>query len=110
MATSWLPKLLCLPPLAITTAVWDLTKKLKGTVTVLFMTPGMRNKAKGCLIGYAKALLAGGASRVPSASLGVYDVIPNSLRQAHAAELVVLKQGKSMGDLYNYRCNNSFKF
>ena len=91
--------------MAITTAVWDLSKKLKGSVTVLFMTPGLRSRAKGCLIGFAKALLAGGAPRAPSDSLGVYDAIPDSLRHAHAAELVALKQGKSLGELSNYRCH-----
>ena len=104
LATSWLPKLLSLPPMAITAAVWDPSKKLTGSVTVVFMTPGLRSRAKGCLIGFAKSLLAGGVPRAPSDSLGVYDVIPDSLRHAHAAELVALKEGKSKGELSNYRC------
>ena len=55
LATSWLPKLLSLPPMAITAAVWDPSKKLTGSVTVVFMTPGLRSRDKGCLIGFAKS-------------------------------------------------------
>ena len=90
--------------MAISNVVWDLTKKLTGSVSVVFLTPSLRSRAKGCLIGYAKALLAGGsAPRAPSELLGVYDVVPDSLRHAHAAELVALRQEKSKGELSNYR-------
>ena len=90
--------------MAISNVVWDLTKKLAGSVSVVFLIPSLRSRAKGCLIGYAKALLAGGrAPGVPSASIGVYDVVPDSLRHAHAAELVALRQEKSKGALSNYR-------
>ena len=104
LAASWLPKLLNLSPMAISNVVWDPTKKLSGTVSVVFLTPSLRSRAKGCLIGYAKALLAGGsAPKALNELLGVYDVVPDSLRHAHAAELVSLRQEKSRGELSNYR-------
>ena len=101
---SWLPKLLDLSPMAISNVIWDPVKKLSGTVTVVFLTSSLRSRAKGCLISHAKRLLAGGsAPRALSELLGVYDVVPDSLKHAHAAELASLRQDKSQGELSNYR-------
>jgi len=101
---SWLPKLLGLPPMAISSVIWDPVKKLSGAVSVVFLTPSIRSRAKGRLIVYAKGLLAGGrAPRALTDMLGVYDVIPDSLRHAHAAELGSLRLEKTRGELSNYR-------
>ena len=104
LAVSWLPKLLGLPPMAISSVIWDPVKKLSGPVSVVFLTPSLRSRAKGRLIVYAKGLLAGGgAPKTLNEMLGVYDVVPDSLRHAHAAELVSLRHEKSWGELSNYR-------